>query len=55
MKSTTKDKAMETFYSSVTGRTTTINTSRASVMPSAFDRHQTAERAVTVKDETLSL
>jgi hypothetical protein len=40
---------------SVTGRTTTIDKSQASVMPSAFDRHQTAERAVAVKDETLAL
>jgi hypothetical protein len=55
MKSTTKDKAMETFYSSVTGRTTMINTSWASVMPSVFDRHQTVEGTLAMQDETLAL
>src|SRR5262249_45504844 len=39
---------------SVTGRTTMTDTSRASVTPSVFDRHQTAERTVAAQDETLS-
>src|SRR5262249_39559515 len=41
--------------SSVTGSTTMIDTSRASVTPSVLERHPTAERAVAVTDETLSL